>query len=613
MVKATKAAAVDTHAEFDKLLEDWYTIDDDGVHWAGEYRINAVAADVPMMTPSEMWNLRLSIREDGLRHKVVPYVADDGVQEILDGRHRLLCCLADGIEPEFDEPVEGDAARFVLIENIIRRHLSKSQMAMRIVALAPEMSAGKLSEHAPVSKGLLSKAKTVQQKGTKKVKDAVQAGDIVLTEAEDLARLPDEEADAAVDDLLGDDKAKAAKTKASLRGKSRDGVERSSPAKFVYETWIEKKGKSLSKDLSKVPPEEVDRCKLGIGEMLSVRIRRSIDDAGGDNELAFLENDTENLLLMIDEKIAAMPRSEQKKAKAALRDRWHQDDLPPKKADEVLDRLANDTAALSAGQGKELLKRLGEQYHAPVSTKCREYLPGLPEDHKSACDVITKEVTERVTQLKTFEGWADFVEPVRKLSKHFGSKSRQILRDSGVSAKDAEPALIDITWPEHLDTDEIKEKWRLYLAKRTGKHTMDTDRLQLIIASLSQFEHEAAVELLVLGRSGAKGTPWASFDHKDLVQKYGVRRDKKGKLLGDLPGAVNGSASEDDWNKLRLAMLKLNADFDGPKIRKAVDNALIFAAGEAVGLSEIQRAKGFDLRDKKEMFLAKLTELRGKK
>jgi len=63
-----------------------------------------------------------SIRKHGLDNPIILFEG-----KILDGRNRYLACLLAKVEPVFEEYDGNDPIRFVIRQNIIRRHLSTSQ------------------------------------------------------------------------------------------------------------------------------------------------------------------------------------------------------------------------------------------------------------------------------------------------------------------------------------------------------------------------------------------------------------------------------------------------------------------------------------------------------
>jgi hypothetical protein len=560
-----------------------------------------------MMTAQELWRLRVSIREEGQRYPGKVRIAEDGVMEIVTGRSRALACMAEGVDFDYEYIEDGETASVVRIDDLIRRHLEKSQLAFLLAESNPELPASELSRAAPVSESLVSKAKKVAREATDKVKQAVRDGQIVLTSAEKTLVLEPEVADKVIEEIQSGERAEV--DIVPDKPKERQPV--------VFDKWRESIEKTISKALTKLDEDQQDRGKLAIGEMLSVRIRRAKADEPDD--FAFLENNTENLLMLIGEKLEAMSVRDRKAARKTLAETYavDSDTKPaaedmPRTADDVIDRLNEMVSALAAKEAARAQKQLQSLFPAVVGGKPREYLPELPKQQADAADVVKKEITERVSQLAKVPTWDGAEESLRGLQKHLQSKAKQVLRDAGVTAKEEALVLIESTWPEHLDTEKVKGLWDKYVAARTkAKMTIEPDRLELIVGELSQFEHDAVCELLVKGRQGAKGKPWGAFDHTDLQSKYGIKRGKDGKLLAEGDG-VGQKATAEDWLKLRAAMGTYDAQWDLPKIRAAVGNALIFDVANQIGLVRIQTAKGHDLNELKEIFLMKLTEARSK-
>lgn len=82
--------------------------------------------------------LSRSIAESGQQVPATSWIADDGVEYLIDGRHRARACERLGI-PLVVERLEGDeaAARaFILATNVTRRHLTPSQRAVAAATLA---------------------------------------------------------------------------------------------------------------------------------------------------------------------------------------------------------------------------------------------------------------------------------------------------------------------------------------------------------------------------------------------------------------------------------------------------------------------------------------------
>ena len=89
------------------------------------YENHKLADIFPEASPEEFQNLVNSIRENGLRHPITLYEG-----KILDGRHRYRACIETGTNPRFVEYEGDNPTGFVVDENVHRRHLNRSQVAM---------------------------------------------------------------------------------------------------------------------------------------------------------------------------------------------------------------------------------------------------------------------------------------------------------------------------------------------------------------------------------------------------------------------------------------------------------------------------------------------------
>lgn len=100
--------------------------------------LHDLALLLPEIPAEELEALSRSIAENGQYVPATSWVAADGVEYLIDGRHRARACERLGI-PLVVEKLAGDeaAARaFVLANNVTRRHLSTSQRAAVAAALA---------------------------------------------------------------------------------------------------------------------------------------------------------------------------------------------------------------------------------------------------------------------------------------------------------------------------------------------------------------------------------------------------------------------------------------------------------------------------------------------
>lgn len=85
------------------------------------------AACFPLIAGEELEELSEDIRTNGLNNPIVLFQG-----KVLDGRNRSTACVMAGVEPktrEF-EGTEEDALRFVMSENLHRRHLTQSDKAI---------------------------------------------------------------------------------------------------------------------------------------------------------------------------------------------------------------------------------------------------------------------------------------------------------------------------------------------------------------------------------------------------------------------------------------------------------------------------------------------------
>lgn len=178
----------------------------------------------PMMGAAEHAELVEDVRQRGIRSKIVLHEG-----QILDGRNRYLAGVAAGILtpgvfempgggeylPQFRAFVEehdGAPLAFVLSTNLHRRHLSESQRAMVAAKLEgyrhggargdeqdanlhlePVVTRAEAAEMAKVSPRSVASAKVVIEQGAPELAQKVEAGEVAVSLAAELARLPVEE------------------------------------------------------------------------------------------------------------------------------------------------------------------------------------------------------------------------------------------------------------------------------------------------------------------------------------------------------------------------------------------------------------------------------------
>jgi len=153
----------------------------------------------PMMPDAELKTLADDIAENGL---VEPITLFKG--EILDGRNRHRACELSKSEPDFVQFTGNDemALAFVLSKNLNRRHLDTSQRAMVANRLAtlekganqhagiPAPSQAKAAELLNVNRDSVQTARKVSEAGTPELIAAVDAGEVTVSAAAEVAKLP---------------------------------------------------------------------------------------------------------------------------------------------------------------------------------------------------------------------------------------------------------------------------------------------------------------------------------------------------------------------------------------------------------------------------------------
>lgn len=167
-----------------------------------------LAAIFPMLPDAELRALSDDIRANGQRFPIVSWHG-----EILDGRNRWAACSLAGVDPvvevrEFDD--EDGALRFIVSANLTRRHLDESQRAMVAARLATlrdgvrsdrqgaSIEAATLSQPAAatllnVSRPSVQRARAVLDHGAPELVAAVDRGDVPVSVAEQVSRLPEDE------------------------------------------------------------------------------------------------------------------------------------------------------------------------------------------------------------------------------------------------------------------------------------------------------------------------------------------------------------------------------------------------------------------------------------
>lgn len=186
----------------------------DHLHPDPDYPPHPLAEFVPGMSDDEFLALRKSIRAHGL----LPggeIVLHQGM--VLDGRHRLRACLAEGVEPRFRE-YEGGDPRGYAMAMITRRHLDESRKALIAAGLlrvqaesgAPGWTHAQVSQLFGVGKTIILEAGRVLRFGVPRLRRMVENGQVTVKQAERVCRLPAAEQERVVAAGAYSVKAKAA-------------------------------------------------------------------------------------------------------------------------------------------------------------------------------------------------------------------------------------------------------------------------------------------------------------------------------------------------------------------------------------------------------------------
>ncbi len=171
------------------------------------------AADVfPLLEGEEFERLVADIKANGLREPLWRTWVDDGLGNgtrkalLLDGRNRLRACAAARVTPDWRDYEGDDPVGFVVSLNLHRRHLNESQRAM-VAAKVSNLSPGRPSEEKgqirPVSIASAAKqltvgertvkdARAVLDRGTPELVQAVERGELAVSAAAEVARMPEE-------------------------------------------------------------------------------------------------------------------------------------------------------------------------------------------------------------------------------------------------------------------------------------------------------------------------------------------------------------------------------------------------------------------------------------
>ncbi|MFN4287545.1 MAG: ParB/RepB/Spo0J family partition protein [Brevundimonas sp.] len=162
-------------------------------------RLHPLCSLFPEMPASEFAELVEDVRQNGVRR---PLTMLDGM--ILDGRHRYLAAREVGVGYRTVEFAGENPLEFVISENLRRRHMNESQRAMMAAKLARmepgrpalksanvrSISAGAAAQMLNVSTRNVEKARNVQRNAAAPVRQMVERGEVSVSAAEAVSKLP---------------------------------------------------------------------------------------------------------------------------------------------------------------------------------------------------------------------------------------------------------------------------------------------------------------------------------------------------------------------------------------------------------------------------------------
>ncbi len=191
------------------------------------YPLHPAAELFPVMDEAVFAALVADIAAHGQRE---PILVLDG--QVIDGRHRLRACEQLGLEPLVRQVSadDGDPFGLVVSLNLHRRHLSEGQRAIIAARLAtlphgrPDANAqicaftqDEAAQHLKVSRRTVQHARAVLDHGIDELQAAVKGGEISVSAAAELSRLPADTQRAALTKTPEEIRAIAREVKARIK------------------------------------------------------------------------------------------------------------------------------------------------------------------------------------------------------------------------------------------------------------------------------------------------------------------------------------------------------------------------------------------------------------
>lgn len=163
-----------------------------------EYQIHSAAELFPSMSEEDFAQLKADIEQNGQKMPILVYR-----NRIVDGRERLRACRELGIEPEYKDVGKLDVPTqsYIVSQNLHRRHLNDSQRAMIAARLsntkkganqhtAEAVSQKQAAQACKVSVDSVQRAKAVLNCETPELAQVVSDGDLDVSTAALLAKIP---------------------------------------------------------------------------------------------------------------------------------------------------------------------------------------------------------------------------------------------------------------------------------------------------------------------------------------------------------------------------------------------------------------------------------------
>lgn len=198
-----------------------------------------LACIFPLMGDADLAALADDIDANGLRDAVWLYEG-----KILDGRNRYRACVLKDVDPRVEHYRGKDPLGFVISKNLHRRHLTESQRAMVAANIAtakagdnqhgevggnsPRPTNTQAAEMLGVSPDLVKDAKAVKTHGTPELVEAVESGEVTVSAAAEVAKLPKADQEKLVE--AGPAAVKSAAKNQRAKKKEATGATKTKPA-----------------------------------------------------------------------------------------------------------------------------------------------------------------------------------------------------------------------------------------------------------------------------------------------------------------------------------------------------------------------------------------------